>query len=307
MTRWGWWGWLATAPRQRSGLRVLQGAIGAMLLFRMALEARYALYLWGPNGLGLGSTQPVLGPTLGGMADRLFTMDASTLAVVVVLVISALCLLLGWHTQWASVFALVAFSLIDARLPELIDRGDTAARLMLFYLLLTLPFRSAPAPSSVVVWIHNLGVLAIAMQAMTLYAIAGLMKAAGPEWYEGTALYYISQVESLSLPALRGIFRDPFVTTAASYFTVLYEALFPIAMLSRLRLTWIAVGVAFHVGIGVFLGIISFSIVMIAIDLFFLTDAEYAWIAIRARLGWTALRRRLVSLARRVPGPARAG
>jgi hypothetical protein len=270
------WEWLASTPHQRRGLRVLQSAIGAVLLFRICTEGRFALYLWGPRGLGWGSTQPALGPTLGRLADRSFGTDAGTVGVVLALVAAALGLLLGWRPRLSTAVALIALSLLERRLPEIIDRGDTAARLALFYLLFVVPAGATVPPRGLAVWIHNLGVLAIAAQTMIIYGTAGLMKAAGREWYDGTALYYISQVDSLSLPAMWELARVPLVTVVGSYFTVAYEALFPVAVLSPLRLVWIALGVLFHLAIAVFLGLITFSTVMIALDLFFVTDSEYA-------------------------------
>jgi hypothetical protein len=69
---------------------------------------------------------------------------------------------------------------------------------------------------------------------------------------------------------------------------VLYETLFPFAVLSPLRVPWVVVGIVFHLGIALTLGLISFSIVMIGLDLFFITDAEHtrvaAWLrTVRAR------------------------
>jgi len=196
--------------------------------------------------------------------------------VVLLLGASALALIVGWKTEIATAGAFLTFVLLVNRLPELIDGGDTAARLFLFYLLLVLPAGASAAPGGLRVWVHNIGVLAIAMQIMILYAVTGLSKAAGTEWYEGTALYYISQVESIALPSMRELAKEPLVTVTASYFTVLYEVFFAFAMLSPLRLPWIVLGIAFHVGIGATLGLISFQIVMVGLDLFFVTDDEYA-------------------------------
>jgi hypothetical protein len=268
------WAWLADRPHQFGGIRLLQCALGLMLLIRVGTEAPFLGYLWGPHGLGWGSTRPVLGPTLGGLVDQLFATDLGTLAVLVVLAASALGLVLGRLTQLSTALAFIAFTLLDQRLPELVDRGDTAARLALLYLLVVLPWGSTVPRGSLLVWVHNLGVAAIAIQAMLIYATAGLMKIGGPEWMEGTALYYISQVESLSSPAMRELVKQPFVTAAGTYFTVVYEVLFPIAMLTRLRRIWIGLGVAFHLAIAVSLGLVTFSTVMIGLDLFFLTDAE---------------------------------
>ena len=294
-----WWDWLAEAPRKTMAVRVLQGAIGTMLLFRVFTELPFALYLWGPNGIGHGTTREFLGPALGTLADLPFASELGTVFVLLVLGGAALGLLVGWQTLISTAVAIGAFFLLDNRLPELYDSGDTAMRLTLLYLLLVLPTGASAPRGSMLVWLHNVGVLAIAMQTMILYATSGLMKAAGQEWYEGTALYYISQLESLSLPAFRELAKEPLATTMGTYFTVLYEVLFPVAVLSPLRRTWIALGAALHLAIAISLGLITFSIIMIGLDLFFITDAEYVCLwgwgrraqsRVGSALGWVTAR-----------------
>src|SRR5438874_637779 len=108
--------WLADSPHQLLGIRLLQCALGALLLFRVVTEAPFALYLWGPHGLGRGSTQPVLGPTLGGLVDGMFASEVGTLAVLVVLAVGALGLLAGYRTDVATALALVACVLLEQRL-----------------------------------------------------------------------------------------------------------------------------------------------------------------------------------------------
>ena len=68
---------------------------------------------------------------------------------------------------------------------------------------------------------------------------------------------------------------DPVLTTLATYSTVFYQVCFPVAMLSQLRLLWLAVGVSFHLGILVTMGLVPFSIVMIVLELMLITDREY--------------------------------
>ena len=102
------------------------------------------------------------------------------------------------------------------------------------------------------------------------------MKATGEPWSSGIALYNISQVDSFSLPALRDLFKNPYVTTLASYSAMFLLIWFPIAMFSRLKLLWLAMGISFHLGIGAFMGLVTFSSVMISLELFFITDEEHA-------------------------------
>jgi hypothetical protein len=66
------WEWMAVEPHQRIGVRILQVAIGLMLLFRVLTECPFYLYLWGPHGIGTGNPSGFLGTSLGGVFDRLF-------------------------------------------------------------------------------------------------------------------------------------------------------------------------------------------------------------------------------------------
>jgi hypothetical protein len=277
------WAWLADRPHQRVGIRLLQAAIGVELLFLAVTEAPFALFLWGPNGLGRGSVQPVLGPTLGGLIDRVFASDAGTLLVLGVLAVGGLGLLAGYRTNVATALGLVAAVLLEQRLPELAEGGDLITRLVLIYLLFVLPAGVKAAPGSVAVWLHNVAVLAIGLQVVVLYADSGLMKAYGEKWQHGTAMYYVSQLEWMFLRPAREWFKDPLLTTATTYASLLYEVLFPVAIISPLKLWWLGFGILLHLSIGLLMGLTPFSIVMLGLLLFFISDAEYARILEWAR------------------------
>lgn len=272
------WRWLADDPHQQRGVRILQVAIGLMLLFRVFTEGPFAAYLWGPAGVGSGSTEGFFGASLGKLFDFVFESQPGTIAVVVLLGVGALGLVFGYRTRLSTGLALLTLLLLEVRLPDLPDGGDNIARIVLCYMLFLIPAGAQRPRCSLSVWTHNIAVLAIATQVMVLYSVAGLTKAYGDLWHHGTAMYYISQVQWFSLPAMRDVFKSPFVTTILSYATVLYEVWFPVAVISPLRRTWIVIGVLFHVGIAFFMGLITFSIAMIALDLVFITDQEYAYI-----------------------------
>jgi hypothetical protein len=270
------WSWLADRPRQTRGVGILRAVIGAVLLLRVYTEVPLAAYLWGPHGLGWGSTRRVLGPTLGGAVDHVFASEVGTLGVLLAMTVGALGLLIGWHTRAAAALSLAAVCLLDGRLPEVADRGDTLIRLLLLFLVFTLPKTARTVPGSLSVWLHNLAVLAICFQGAVLYATAGLLKAWADPWQQGTAVYAVSQVQSLAHPAFRDVFKEPLATTAASFFTILLEVWFPIAVLTPMRVTWVVLGVVFHLLIAGFLGLITFSAIMIGLDLVYISDAEYS-------------------------------
>jgi hypothetical protein len=293
------WRWLADEPRHLQGIRIVQITIGLVLLYRLLTEAPFAAYLWGPDGVGYGSTGYVLGPLLGGLLDHVFASGISIYGVLLVQAAAAVALILGYRTRLATVVALATVFLLEQRLPTFTDGGDNAMRLVLPNHLFVLPARATATRGSLAVWLHNVAVLAIILQVIVLYATTGLLKASGSQWAHGTAIYYLSQMEPTWLPFLREAFKQPLVTTGMTYFAVLHQVLFPVAMFSRFKLLWVALGIGFHVGIAVFMGLITFSTMMIGLELFLLTDPELA--SLRQHGHW--LRERL-ALPRR--GEARA-
>ena len=54
-----------------------------------------------------------------------------------------------------------------------------------------------------------------------------------------------------------------------------FMILFPIAILSRLRLIWVAIGISIHIGIAFMMGLITFSMIMIGLELALISDKEY--------------------------------
>ena len=277
-----YWSWLADEPRHRVGARILQVAIGMMLWFRMATEFRYADFFWGPRGIGTGDARVIFGPWLGGKLGTLFHTDMGTRLVVLVLCTSALLLILGKATRIASAVALVATLMLEVRLPELLDGGDNITRVVLCYALFLAPPNTKPKRGGIVTFLHNVAVLAIAIQLCILYVTAGFMKAGGTRWSQGTALYLVSQVEWFSQPATRWIFRNPLITTVASYVTIFFQLWFPVAILSRLKILWVFIGIGMHLGIAYTMGLIPFSTIMIGLELFLIGDDE--WVKARALL-----------------------
>ncbi len=283
------WRWLNNKPHQLLGVRVLQIAIGAKLLFDIFTLLPFATFLWGPNGVGSGSTTFALGPTLGPLFDRLFLTNAGVFCVITVLIIGALGLLIGYNTRFATLLALVSLFLLHARLSQILDGGDGITQIVLIYMLLLLPYRAKFSPGEFQVWLHNLGVLAIALQLVIVYFVAGFEKAYGDWWQQGVAMYYITQVQWFTLPGANELFTNPWLVTIATYGTMIFELMFPTAIISRIKLPWIVCGVLMHIGIAVIMGMIPFATIMSGLDLFLISDQEYMQIWQQGQLFLTNL------------------
>jgi predicted DCC family thiol-disulfide oxidoreductase YuxK len=269
--------WLADEPRHQIGVRILQTGIGLVILFRIFTEGPFASFLWGPHGIGdNASYEAFFGKTTGQLLALPFQTEIGTRAVLAALGLGACGLILGYRTRLSTAVVLVTFNLVLLRNIELGDGGDNVTQLVLIYMLFLIPVGTCVERSSLAVWLHNVAVMAIAAQLMILYETSGFMKATGEPWNSGIALYKISQVDTFSLPALRDLFKNPYVTTLASYSAMFLLIWFPIAMFSRFKLLWLAMGICFHIGIGAFMGLVTFSSVMISLELFFITDEEHA-------------------------------
>lgn len=119
--------------------------------------------------------------------------------------------------------------------------------------------------------------IAIYVQLIILYSVAGLSKVQGDYWLNGTALYYIQNVEwfSTNIPLIIQAFKNPWIVTISSYAAMLYMIGFPFMLFNRFHLLWAAMGISFHLAIAISMGLIDFSLIMIGLILFTITDNEY--------------------------------
>ena len=289
------WSWLNDEPRRLVGMRILQAAIGLLLCFRVATEWRFATFFWGPHGVGAGTTRALFGDRVSLWLLAPFQSDLGVRLIGAGLFVAGLGLILGRFTRLCTAVALLLVLMFEARLAEILDGGDNITRIVLCYGLFLLPAGAKSVRGSLSIFMHNVAVVAITAQICVVYVTAGLMKANGAHWVQGTALYMVSQVEWFSLPSSRWIFRNAVVTTCACYATFFYQLWFPFAIFSRLRILWVFVGICFHVGIAYTMGLIPFSTIMIGLELSLLDDED--WATVRRWVDPAPWRARMLSSA----------
>lgn len=273
--------WLSNEPRQRLGIRALQIILGAVFIFRVFTELPFARYLYGVDGIGDDQQyELVYGSFIGGFLNGIFQLDLAVNFLLLALAICGICYIVEYRTRVITFVSLITFNMLASRNTALGDGGDNVTQIILIYMLLLIPLSKTFEEGSLKVWFHNLGVVAIGAQIMILYFTAGFMKISGDVWTSGIALFNVSQVEAFSLPVVREIFKNSYISTIATYITMIFLIWFPIAMFSRLRLVWIFMGISFHLGILGFMGLVTFGATMIGMELFFITDKEYRNLAI---------------------------
>jgi hypothetical protein len=120
----------------------------------------------------------------------------------------------------------------------------------------------------------------ILWQTSIVYFASAAIKLQGEAWIQGIALYTIFNVDEYSLPFAfaKEIFYSPILTTLFTYATIVYQIGFPFMLFNKLHLIWVVIGILFHLGIFIFMGLTTFSIIMIALILFTISDREWLYV-----------------------------
>lgn len=140
---------------------------------------------------------------------------------------------------------------------------------------------------------HNCAIVVLAAQICMVYAAGGLFKAAGEPWKGGWAVYNPIQTMRFGpYPELSDLISawGPLVA-AATVGTVLVQVGFPLLLLRRgTRLFALAVIFAFHVAIGIVMGLPWFSLSMLALDAILIRDRSWRLMTVRCVQIWRRAR-----------------
>lgn len=164
---------------------------------------------------------------------------------------------------------------------NVMDGGDNVLRLILTYMIFLRSSGNMNAFNHVdrnLNIIHNIGVILIYMQLLVLYTTSSTLKLQGEEWINGTAVYYVLQMQWFRpkyLAFIQDWVKNPFIVTSLTYMGLLYQLWYPVALFSRFHILWTVFGVLFHFGIAIFLGLVTFSSIMIGLILFAINDEKY--------------------------------
>lgn len=269
---------LESRPFNLVGARYLQIGIGLAVLFRVTTEVRFAGYFYSVDGTATNSASHLFGQPLGYLVDSLFSVPPGPYAFSFFWGLAALGMIVGKYPR-LSVAVVLCCLLIERTLTVIQDGGDNLAAILLFYMLflhpkLTRPDQITKGPRT---FLHNVAVLAIYLQVCILYLVSGTAKLSGEMWPNGTGIYYVLHTEAFSPPWIwvQNLFKVPFIVTIASYLTIIYQLGFPFMVLNRLHLAWVVIGIGLHLSIGIAMGLVPFSMIMISAIIFSVRDSEW--------------------------------
>jgi antimicrobial peptide system SdpB family protein len=209
-------------------------------------------------------------------------------------IVVAVLFVLGWRTRLMTVLNYVFWTSMLRRFPFLWDGGDNVLQLVLIYAMFgdlgacwsfdaARRTRHATDPE----WArlraigHSATMLAIAIQISLVYGVAGLTKVQGETWRNGTALYYALRSGEFTLPGYSEIiFHNGVLLTLLAYATVAMQVSFPFMLFlnRRSRTLVVLAGLSFHLGIAVFMGLVTFALFLIAVDLSLIGDDDYRFV-----------------------------
>ena len=247
-------GWFFDAKNGLYGAAACRIGIG-LAVFLLLAGNFSSRQLWvGPASIWAEPVRVVSNfPELGLLKDA--SSEIVTLMYLLVM-LSALALMVGWHSRVAVVITLIGHIAIVGQNPTVGNQGDNLIRLgLLWYLLIdgsrhwsldsrrrdksalaadTLPaFKHAWNNSDDILppWLshglHNIALAALAAQTVILYMGAGLSKVADSAWRHGNALYYTMQLPDYRpFPWLSDLLSHSQIVLALITYAVLFVQLF---------------------------------------------------------------------------------
>jgi hypothetical protein len=97
-----------------------------------------------------------------------------------------------------------------------------------------------------------------------VYLAAGLFKAMGRQWWNGEAIWQVVSQPAFRTFDLGSLARHPWIPTLAGWVTLVVEIGYAFLIWPRrTRRAWAIAAIGLHLGVGLFMGLVFFSSVMI--------------------------------------------
>jgi hypothetical protein len=273
-------------------LAAFRVALGGVVLADMAVRSSDLAAMYGAEGFAPASFARTLMRTGQWSLHALSDATAFQGFMLAATAASALALAVGYRTRLATIACWVLMASLHARLPGVLNAGDTLVRVMLFWSMF-LPLgaawsldarRRGPPPHAQV---FSAASVAFIVQLAIVYWVAGVAKW-NEDWLGGNALANIFGFGLYGTPLGRALIDYPALTRWASRSVVWLELLGPFLLFSpwataRLRVLAVVVFIAFHVAIGATITLGLFPYIAVAAWLALLPSEFWEWFETRKR------------------------
>jgi uncharacterized membrane protein YphA (DoxX/SURF4 family) len=284
--------WLVGTKHSTYGLAVTRMILGFIVASQLLVNWPDRHYTWGD---GAAWTRPVRDVTAWPSFLRLFEQLGGLgfdLAYLVTILFGIL-LMVGYHTRTSAVVVLFLWMSLYVANPFVGSGGDAVLRMVLLYLCFTdsgsrwsVDARLAQqrgevrplVPDWVSTTLHNLAMILIIHQVVMVYVGSAFWKLQSDVWKDGTAVYFPLQTEAYSPwhDLLQPVYAFGPVISGATYLAIVVQLFFPVLLIYRpTRFLALVLITGMHLGIGIFMGILYFSLVMIAVDMMLVSDTSW--------------------------------
>ena len=290
--------------KNRIGLNVFRVTCGCLILLQYLLNYSQRRYLFAPEGVIPWEVflEEKSGFSLYELSRETWLFESLFHVGIAV----TLAWIAGVCTPLLTPLVYLFWHSLHQTNPLLWDGGDNLMQLVLFYACFAdlSPLQQTKAPPTVARKIknivHNGAVTCFALQLCVVYGVSAMAKIQGETWQNGTALYYALWPEQFRLPGVSELLvHNAAVVATLTYLTVFFQMAFPFLFLlnRRTRTLAVAMGITFHLGIGVVMGLVTFAGFMICAELALISDETYQ--SLTARI--TSLSKRMRMTTRALP------
>lgn len=283
-----WWNEAFLEPRSPVPVALFRILYAVIVLADIALLRPDWMIWFGPRGLV--SLQTMQQMETGARLD-LFAMLPQTAfwtdAIFWALLVSALFLLVGLYTRAASIAVFVLVASLHQRNLYIVHSGDTMLRVTGFFLM----FAPAGAALSIdrlrAIWKGREGVepawrapfaqRMIQVEMAVLYLMAFWSKSMGPAWVDGTAVYYVQNLEQFQRFPLPSILHSLPMVKLETWFTLAVEfSLGALVWIKELRYPILLAGLMLHLGLEYSMNVPMFQWIALATYVTFVDAADLA-------------------------------
>lgn len=205
----------------------------------------------------------------------------NSMYLLISVIITLIFFLFGIGKKMTALILFIQIYFINSFITPILNGGDNLLTFILLYFIFTnsYDFLSLNKPSKnkeLSNFFSNLAVYAILIHLCYVYFITGIHKIHSDVWFNGTATYYILNLERFQSPISYLIKDSAILTTILTYITVIFELFFCVLIwLKPFRNFMLSIGLLIHLGIFFFMMIFDFEIFFISLYGFFLTNYEW--------------------------------
>jgi len=301
------WVWVTGDKHSLYGLAVTRIMLGFIISTQLIVNFPDRHYTWGE---GTAWTDPVRSAKdWPGFLDLMFVRAGGHVfdAVYIATIVVGLMLMAGFYSRGSTFMALLLWMSLYVSNPFVGSGGDAMLRMVLLYMCFVDSGRhwsvdewlrrrrgdvDRRTPSWLSATIHNAALVLIIHQVVMVYVASAFWKVQSPQWTGGTAVYYPLQTEAYSpwLDYIHLVTDHGWMVAVASFTAIGVQLLVPVLLMYRpTRFFALITLTGMHLGIGILMGILYFSLVMIAVDVLLISDRSWS----RAEAELTRMLKRL--------------